>query len=949
MIRFRSEKMSQKIIKIKGAKEHNLKNIDLEIPKEKLVVFCGVSGCGKSSLAFDTIYAEGHRRYVESLSTYARQFIGIGTKPDVESIEGLSPSISIDQKTASTNPRSTVGTITEIYDYLRLLYAKIGKPYCPNCKIEISFQTVDNIVEKIMENYKNKKISIYSPIVRGQKGSFEKLIEELQKEGFDRIIVDKKLYLISRDKIELDKNKYHDIDLLIDRVEVKEEERSRIAESVEVAIEKSSGLVKIELEKGEFITYSQKKSCVKCGFSFNELEPRFFSFNSPFGACPECGGIGFKYKVDPELVVKDKNKSLIEGAIEPWDNKFSNYYMTLLFTFARENSIPLNIPYEKLTEEQKSLIMYGNPNPLYIKVKGKNQEIRWEGYRVFYGVTGELERLYNKTESEQLRERISKYMREIKCPLCKGSRLKKEALSVYVGQKNIIEITDLSVKEAYGFFKNLNLEKNEAIIAKTIIREITSRLEFLINVGLDYITLSRMAKTLSGGESQRIRLATQIGSNLSGVIYVLDEPSIGLHPRDTSKLISTLKNLRDIGNSIIVVEHDSETIKNADYIVELGPGAGENGGKVVFAGTKDEFLSNKNSLTAKYLRGERKIEIKKNIRKPLGWLKLIGCNKNNLKNIDVNFPLGVFCVISGVSGSGKSSLISETLYPILEYWTKNKEINTLSLCQKVEGIEQIERVVNVDQSPIGRTPRSNPATYVGAFGPIRELFSKLPQSKERGWKAGRFSFNVAGGRCIKCEGAGLIKIEMNFLPDLYITCDECQGKRYDRETLSVKYKNKNIYDVLEMRVEEALKFFENIPQIKNKLQALSDVGLDYIKLGQSATTLSGGEAQRIKLAAELTIANSTNTIYILDEPTTGLHFADIQKLLEVLNNLVEKNNTVIVIEHNLDVIKCADYIIDLGPEGGEDGGRIVAQGTIKDIIKCPNSYTGLYLKRYLNE
>ncbi|MFN3909814.1 MAG: excinuclease ABC subunit UvrA [Candidatus Anstonellaceae archaeon] len=938
----------EETIKIFGAKEHNLKNINLEIPKEKLVVFCGVSGCGKTTLAFDTIYAEGHRRYVESLSTYARQFIGLSSKPDVEKIEGLSPSISIDQKTVSFNPRSTVGTTTEIYDYLRLLFAKIGQPYCPNCNILISSQSIEKIIEKIFLQYSKQKITVIAPIVIGQKGSFEKLFEQLQKEGFDRVVVDKKNYLLSREKIELDKNKYHDIDIVIDRIEVVEEERGRILEAVELGLKKAAGLIKITDGKKEEI-YSQKKSCSKCGFSFKEIEPRSFSFNSPYGACDECHGIGIKFKIDPNLVIKDKRKSLIQGAIEPWNNKYSLYNMQVLFAFAKRYGIPINEPIEKLTEKQIELIMYGSSEPIEILIKGKDGGIKWHGWKIFEGVANHLERTYNETDSEQKREEIQKYIREVQCSKCKGKRLKDEVLSIRINEKNIVEITDMPIKAAYGFFKNLKFEKNELLIAKPIIKEISSRLEFLINVGLDYLTLSRATKTLSGGEAQRIRLATQIGSNLSGVIYVLDEPSVGLHPKDTAKLIATLRNLRDLGNSVIVVEHDEETIKNADFIVELGPGAGENGGEVVFAGPKKDFFERNDSLTLKYIKKEKKILIPKKRREPKKWLNLFSCNRNNLKEIDIAIPLGVFCAISGVSGSGKSSLISETLCPILEHWTKNKEKNTLGLCKEIRGIEQVKRLVIIDQRPIGKTPRSNPATYIGAFGPIRELFAQLPLSKAKGWKSGRFSFNVPGGRCIKCGGGGIIKIEMNFLPDLYIPCDECNGKRYDNETLSVRYKGKNIYEVLEMSVGEAYKFFENIPQIKRKLQGLMDVGLDYIKLGQSATTLSGGEAQRVKLAAELNKNSQEDTIYILDEPTTGLHFAEVEKLIKVLNSLVENKNSVLIVEHNLEILKSADYIIDLGPEGGDRGGEIVAYGTPEEIAKNSESYTGQYLQKLLKD
>jgi excinuclease ABC subunit A len=938
--------MAENKIKIIGAKEHNLKNINLELPKEKLIVFSGLSGSGKSTLAFDTIYAEGHRRYVESLSSYARQFIGLTAKPNVDFIEGLSPSISIDQKSVSTNPRSTVGTTTEIYDYLRLLFARIGKPYCPNCNIPIQVQTTQKIIENIIEKYEDKTITIYSPIIEGQKGTFEKLFEQLSMEGFDRVKVDGETFNLNRQKIDLDKNKYHTIDLFIDRISNIKDEKDRLFEAIELALKKSSGMLKIEVDKKEYI-YSQKRSCPKCGFSFKEIEPRIFSFNSPYGACEECNGLGIKFKVDPDLVIPDKTKSLIDGAIKPWNNRYSHFYMSMLASVCKKYSIPINKQIKDIEKEKLDIILYGSDEEIELIRKDESGKNSWRIYKKYEGVINILERLYNETESEQKREEISKYMREIPCLKCNGKRLKKESLSIYIQNKNIAQVTDLTIKEAYGFFKSLKLEKNDLLIAKPILKEINSRLEFLINVGLDYITLSRYTKTLSGGESQRIRLATQIGSNLSGVIYVLDEPSIGLHPRDTNKLLITLKNLRDLGNTVIVVEHDEETIKSADYIVDIGPYAGKDGGEIVYAGPYKGLLASTKSITAKYLRGERKIKVPLKRRKPKEWLELKGCKKNNLKNIDVKFPLGVLCVISGVSGSGKSSLVNDTLNTILEFYFKNKRVETFDLCSSVIGIEKIKRFVNIDQSPIGRTPRSNPATYVGAFGPIRELYAKMPLAKMRGWKAGRFSFNVPGGRCIKCEGAGLIKIEMNFLPDLYIQCDECEGKRYDKETLEVKYKDKNIYDVLEMSVEEAYKFFENIPQIKSKLEGLMNVGLGYIKLGQSATTLSGGEAQRVKLASELIKYGQGDTLYILDEPTTGLHFADVEKLLDVLLRLVEKNNTVIVVEHNLDVIKTADWVIDLGPEGGDEGGEIVAVGTPEDIIQNENSYTGQYLKKVL--
>ncbi|MFA5108103.1 MAG: excinuclease ABC subunit UvrA [Candidatus Micrarchaeia archaeon] len=939
--------MAENFIKIRGAREHNLKNVDIDIPRDTLSVFTGISGSGKSTLAFDTIYAEGQRRYVESLSTYARQFLGLMGKPDVDLIDGLSPAISIEQRSAPHNPRSTVGTTTEIYDYLRLLFARAGQINCPECKLPISSRSLDSIVDEVMNSPENGPISIYAPVIRGQKGTFEKIIEEFGRSGFTRIRIDGEAVIIDKYVGAIDKNKKHDVDLLIDRITEKKGERDRIAEAVQSAAERADGLIKAEIGKSS-IVYSQKNACAKCGFSFKDIEPRLFSFNSPYGACEECHGLGVKMEIDPDLVIPDKSKSLLDGAVKPWNSKFQNYRMQMLGSVAKKYGFGMTTPVKDLKPEHLKIILYGSEEDIEFKYSGKDGDIMHRSVTKFEGVIPILERLFHETDSPARREDIERYMRELDCPLCKGKKLKKEALAVFVGGKNIMEISDMPVKDAYGFFTKLKLEKEEAMIAKPILKEVKSRLEFLLNVGLDYLTLGRASRTLSGGEAQRIRLATQIGANLTGVLYVLDEPSIGLHQRDNAKLLNTLKNLRDLGNTLIVVEHDEDTMRASDFLVDIGPGAGRHGGEIICSGKITDIMSCKKSITGAYLRGDRKIAVPAQRRKPKGWLAIKGCTHNNLKNVNVKFPLGVFCTITGVSGSGKSSLISETLYPALKlrfYSSKDK----IGSHTDLQGLELVDSAISIDQAPIGRTPRSNPATYIGVFTPIRELFARLPASRARGWESGRFSFNVPGGRCMNCEGDGLIKIEMNFLPDVYVPCDECGGKRYDKETLSVRYKGKNISEILEMTVEEALKFFGNMPSISSKLQVLSDVGLDYVQLGQSATTLSGGEAQRIKLAAELSKRGTGKTVYILDEPTTGLHFADVHRLLEVLNRLVEKGNTVIVIEHNLDMIKSADYVIDLGPEGGENGGEIVATGTPDEVASIKESYTGQYLKPYLKK
>ena len=933
---------------IKGAREHNLKNIDVDIPRDKLIVITGLSGSGKSSLAFDTIYAEGQRRYVESLSAYARQFLGLMEKPDVDYIEGLSPAISIEQRTASKNPRSTVGTVTEIYDYLRLLFARIGIPYCYKCGKRIQRQTPQQIVDSVLQMPEGKKIQIMAPIVRGRKGEFRDVFESIQKQGFVRIRVDGQILDVSQ-KIKLDKNKKHNVDVVVDRLVVQPQITHRLTDSVETALGLASGLVVVnELDGGDHL-FSEHFACVDCGVSYEEISPRMFSFNSPYGACPVCNGLGTIMEIDPELVVPNPKKSLSQGAIEPWGQAKEGWYFTHLKSLAKHYGFSMDTPWEELPEALRQIILYGSDEEIDVNYRSTHGKIRAEFQTKFEGVIPNLKRRYNQTNSASVREWIESYMNIKTCPVCGGTRLKPESLAIKIKDLNIHDITEMSVKEANHFFETLKLSEREEQIAHQILKEIRARLQFLINVGLDYLTLDRTASTLSGGEAQRIRLATQIGSQLVGVLYILDEPSIGLHQRDNRRLIHTLKRLRDLGNTVVVVEHDRETIEHADFVVDLGPGAGENGGEVVATGTPQQVKANTRSLTGQYLVGTRFISTPKNRRSGTGrFIELIGARGNNLKSITVKFPLGTFICVTGVSGSGKSTLVNETLYPALKrnlYYSKDSPLPYDS----IKGLENIDKVIDIDQSPIGRTPRSNPATYTGVFTPIRELFSQLPESKIRGYKLGRFSFNVKGGRCEACQGDGIIKIEMHFLPDVYVTCEVCKGKRYNRETLEITYRGKSIADVLDMTVHEAMEFFKNIPVIHRKLKTLYDVGLGYIRLGQSATTLSGGEAQRVKLSTELSKIATGRTLYILDEPTTGLHFEDVKMLLTVLNRLVDKGNTVIVIEHNLDVIKTADYIIDLGPEGGDAGGTVVATGTPEEVAANEKSYTGQFLKQELAE
>jgi len=937
--------MKERKLIIKGAREHNLKNISLEIPKDSLVVITGVSGSGKSSLAFDTIYAEGQRRYVESLSAYARQFLGLMEKPDVDLIEGLSPAISIEQKTTHRNPRSTVGTVTEIYDYYRLLYARIGVPYCYICGKEIKSQSVDQIVDFLMANSKGTKLQILAPLVRGKKGEHVDRIDFAKKKGFVRLRIDGQFFSVD-DEIKLDKNKKHTVEIVVDRIVIKDGIRPRLADSVETAIDLSEGIVVAIINEEERL-FSTNLSCPDCGISIPELSPRMFSFNTPFGACPECDGLGFIMQFDPEKVVADENKSLMEGALEVWGKSTSYWYLETVVALGKSFGFDPHTPWKDLPVHIKDIILYGTDGAK-INYDIKRYDSQFKFAKKFEGVLPNLERRYRETQSEEMRLWMEKYMTNKICPACNGMRLRPESRAVKVSGKTISELTALSIKDAFLFFSKLTLSKTDEKIAEQILKEIRSRLRFLNDVGIEYLTLDRAAGTLSGGESQRIRLATQIGSNLTGVLYVLDEPSIGLHQRDNEKLIDTLKRLRDIGNTVIVVEHDEDTILSADYVVDLGPGAGLHGGHIVAIGTPEDIKNSQKSLTGNYLTGIKKIEIPSTRRSPKGFLTLKGARENNLKNITVNFPLGVFTAVTGVSGSGKSTLVIEILYRALSSLVMSSK-EYPGAFDEITGIEQIDKVIDIDQSPIGRTPRSNPATYTGVFTPIRELFANLPESKVKGYKAGRFSFNVKGGRCEACEGDGVKKIEMHFLPDVYITCDVCKGKRYNHETLEVRYKGKNIFEILDMTVEESLKFFENIPSVKSKLETLYKVGLGYIKLGQPATTLSGGEAQRIKLATELSRRATGKTLYILDEPTTGLHFDDVKKLIEVLNSLVEKGNTVIVIEHNLDVIKTADWVIDLGPEGGENGGQIVAEGTPEEIGDKKSSYTGQFLARMLKK
>ena len=942
--------MPQKNIIVKGAREHNLKNVDVEIPRDKLVVFTGLSGSGKSSLAFDTIYAEGQRRYVESLSSYARQFLGQMEKPQVDYIEGLSPAISIDQKTTSKNPRSTVGTVTEIYDYLRLLYARIGIPHCPVCGREISRQTVDDIVDSVLELTEGTRIQVMAPIARGKKGQFVKELESAKKDGYVRVRVDGIIYDLS-EKIELDKNKKHNIEIVVDRLVVKESIRSRLADSIETATGLSNGILLVDVIDGEEKLYSLDYACPEHGVSIEELEPRMFSFNNPFGACPTCSGLSVFMKPDPDLIVPDKNLSLRQGAIKAsgWNNAdggtIAQMYMEGI---ANKYSFTLDTPFKDIPADGVDAIMYGTKGEK-LKLTRRNEYGTGTYMTAFEGICNNIERRYKETTSDWSRAELEQCMSTVKCPECHGARLRKESLCVTVGGINIDEFANKSIVKAIEFLDSLTLTDREQMIAKLIVKEIKDRLTFLRSVGLGYLTLARSSASLSGGESQRIRLATQIGSSLVGVLYILDEPSIGLHQRDNEKLLNTLRNLRDIGNTLIVVEHDEDTMRAADYIVDVGPGAGIHGGNIVCTGTAEDIMNCKESITGQYLSGRKKIPVPAKRRKGNGKsLKIIGARENNLKNIDAEIPLGEFVCITGVSGSGKSSLINEILYKRL--------VTELNGAKKVAGahtdilgIDNLDKVIAIDQSPIGRTPRSNPATYTGVFNDIRDLFASTAEAKARGYKANRFSFNVKGGRCEACQGDGIVKIEMHFLADIYVPCDVCKGARYNRETLEVKYKGKNIYDVLEMTVEEGLEFFSSIPKIKRKLQTLYDVGLGYVKIGQPATTLSGGEAQRVKLSTELSRRSTGKTVYILDEPTTGLHTADVHKLIEVLHRLVDNGNSVIVIEHNLDVIKTADWILDLGPEGGDEGGEIIAQGTPEQVAATEGSYTGQYLKKLLND
>lgn len=943
-------KENNRYIKIRGANEHNLKNVDLDIPRDKLVVLTGLSGSGKSSLAFDTIYAEGQRRYMESLSSYARQFLGQMEKPDVESIEGLSPAISIDQKSTNRNPRSTVGTVTEIYDYFRLLYARIGIPHCPKCGREIRRQTVDQMVDQIMALPERTKIQLLAPVVRGRKGRHEKLLDRAKKSGYVRVRIDGNLYELS-EEIKLDKNIKHNIEIIVDRLVVKPGIEKRLTDSVENVLHLAEGLMMVDIIDGETLNFSQSFSCPDCGISIDEIEPRSFSFNNPFGACPECFGLGYKMEFDEDLMIPDKRLSIAEGAITVlgWqsctDKKSFTY--AILDALSKEYKFSLDTPFEEYPKKIHDILIHGTDGK-EVKVYYKGQ--RGEGvYDVaFEGLIRNVERRYRETGSQTMKAEYEEFMRITPCSACKGQRLKPEALAVTVGGCNIAELTDLSIEKLHQFLETLELDKQQMLIGGQILKEIRARIRFLLDVGLDYLTLGRATGSLSGGEAQRIRLATQIGSGLVGVAYILDEPSIGLHQRDNDKLLNTLKHLRDLGNSVLVVEHDEDTMREADYIVDIGPGAGEHGGKVVAEGTAEEIMANPASITGAYLSGKKKIPVPEVREKPTGWLKITGAEENNLKGIDVEIPLGIMTCVTGVSGSGKSSLVNEILYKRLAR-DLNRARTIPGKHKNIEGLEQLDKVIAIDQSPIGRTPRSNPATYTGVFDLIRDLFASTADAKARGYKKGRFSFNVKGGRCEACSGDGILKIEMHFLPDVYVPCEVCHGKRYNRETLEVKYKGKSIYDVLNMTVEEALHFFENVPSIRRKMETLYDVGLSYIRLGQPSTQLSGGEAQRIKLATELSKRSTGKTIYILDEPTTGLHFADVHKLTEILRRLSADGNTVLVIEHNLDVIKTADYIIDMGPEGGDKGGTVIAQGTPEQVADNPVSYTGRYIRQMLDK
>ena len=941
-------KDNKKYIHIKGANEHNLKNIDIDIPRDEFTVVTGLSGSGKSSLAFDTIYAEGQRRYMESLSSYARQFLGQMEKPQVESIEGLPPAISIDQKSTNKNPRSTVGTVTEIYDYMRLLYARAGIPHCPKCGREIKKQTVDEMVDRILMLEERTKFQILAPVVRGKKGRHEKVFESAKKSGYLRVRVDSNMYELT-EEIKLEKNIKHSIEIIIDRLSIREGIEKRLTDSVENALKLGNGLMIVDVIGGEEMTFSQNFACPDCGISIDEVQPRSFSFNNPFGACPDCYGLGYKMEFDEDLIIPDKSLSINQGAIVVlgWQsaNDGKSFSNAILQALALKYNFSLDTPFEDYPKEIHDILIYGT--------NGKKVAVRYKGQRgigvydiAFEGLIKNVERRYRETSAESTKAEYETFMRFTPCATCHGQRLKKESLAVTIGDKNIYEMTEMSVRDLRQYLDELQLTETQLKIGKEILKEIKGRLQFLVDVGLDYLSLSRATGTLSGGEAQRIRLATQIGSGLVGVAYIMDEPSIGLHQNDNDKLLATLKHLRDLGNTLIVVEHDEDTMRAADYVVDIGPGAGEHGGQVIATGTAEDLMKNPNSITGKYLSGEIKIPVPKTRRKPKGFLKVVGAKENNLKNIDVKVPIGVLTCVTGVSGSGKSSLVNEILYKSLAR-KLNRARTIPGKCKKIEGMEQLDKVINIDQSPIGRTPRSNPATYTGMFDMIRDLFAATTDAKERGYKKGRFSFNVKGGRCEACSGDGILKVEMHFLPDVYVPCEVCGGKRYNRETLEVRYKGKTIYDVLEMTVEEALDFFKNVPRILNKVQTLYDVGLGYLKLGQPSTTLSGGEAQRIKLATELSKRSTGKTIYVLDEPTTGLHFADVHKLVEILHRLTDEGNTVVVIEHNLDVIKVADYIIDMGPDGGDRGGTVVVAGTPEQVAEHPTSYTGKYVKQML--
>ena len=941
-------KENKKYIRIKGANEHNLKNIDIDIPRDEFTVVTGLSGSGKSSLAFDTIYAEGQRRYMESLSSYARQFLGQMEKPQVESIEGLPPAISIDQKSTNKNPRSTVGTVTEIYDYMRLLYARAGVPHCPKCGREIKKQTVDEMVDRILMLEERTKFQILAPIVRGKKGRHEKVFESARKSGYLRARVDGNMYELT-EEIKLDKNIKHSIEIIIDRLSIREGIEKRLTDSVENALKLGNGLMIVDVIGGEEMTFSQNFACPDCGISIDEVQPRSFSFNNPFGACPDCYGLGYKMEFDEDLIIPDKSLSINQGAIVVlgWQsaNDGKSFSNAILNALALKYNFSLDTPFEDYPKEIHDILIYGTD--------GEKVAVRYKGQRgvgvydiAFEGLIKNVERRYRETSAESTKAEYETFMRFTPCATCHGQRLKKESLAVTIGDKNIYEMTEMSVRDLRQYLDELQLTETQLKIGKEILKEIKGRLQFLVDVGLDYLSLSRATGTLSGGEAQRIRLATQIGSGLVGVAYIMDEPSIGLHQNDNDKLLATLKHLRDLGNTLVVVEHDEDTMRAADYVVDIGPGAGEHGGQVIATGTAEDIMKNPNSITGKYLSGEIKIPVPKTRRKPKGFLKVVGAKENNLKNIDVKLPIGVLTCVTGVSGSGKSSLVNEILYKSLAK-RLNRARTIPGKCKKIEGMEQLDKVINIDQSPIGRTPRSNPATYTGMFDMIRDLFAATTDAKERGYKKGRFSFNVKGGRCEACSGDGILKVEMHFLPDVYVPCEVCGGKRYNRETLEVRYKGKTIYDVLEMTVEEALDFFKNVPRVLNKVQTLYDVGLMNLKLGQPSTTLSGGEAQRIKLATELSKRSTGKTIYVLDEPTTGLHFADVHKLVEILHRLTDEGNTVVVIEHNLDVIKVADYIIDMGPDGGDRGGTVVVAGTPEQVAEHPTSYTGKYVKQML--